>query len=549
MTQPGRLLALILALLAAPAAAIAQKAESDAYTLKVALQGVAIGDEVVVVNKTPSGWSVSSSSRLGPPLSFELRNGDLRYSADWTPVSMTLEGSVRNEMLNISTTINGLSATSEVVQGSARSTKTDQLSPKSFLLPNNVYGAYVAVGRALVGATAGTSFRAYVAPQAEVGITVESVAEERLQTADRAFTASRVRLVIANPSGPLPIDVWIEEDGRLVRIAIPSAQLEAVREDIASSGTRQMTYYREGDEDVRIAANGFNLAATISRPKNPSTPKVPAVVLIAGSGPMGRDEVVAGIPIFGQLAGQLADAGYFVVRYDKRGVGQSGGRTESVTLNDYAEDAKAVLKFLDRRKDIDDKRIFVVGHSEGGWVAMLVAAQDDRVAGVALCATPSETGAALVLEQQQAALATMTLGYAEREEKLALQRRINEAVVTGQGWEAVTSDLRRQADTAWFRSFLMFDARTQMPKIDVPVLVVQGEKDQQVVARHGTALAALAKARKKDRGATLATIPGVNHLFVPATTGAVSEYAMLPKKEITPEWSKALVTWMSGIRR
>ena len=96
-------------------------------------------------------------------------------------------------------------------------------------------------------------------------------------------------------------------------------------------------------------------------------------MLIAGCGPLDRDETAYGIPIFAQLANALADAGFAVVRYDKRGVGQSGGRSEFATLNDYAEDVVAVIKFLEKRKDIDPKRIALVGHSEGAAVALLAA--------------------------------------------------------------------------------------------------------------------------------------------------------------------------------
>jgi hypothetical protein len=352
---------------------------------------------------------------------------------------------------------------------------------------------------------------------------------------------------MANPGGPLSVDLWSEPDGRLVRISIPAAQLDVVREDVASSAARQLTFYREGDEDVRIAANGFNLAATISRPKNPATPKVPAVVLVAGSGPVGRDEVVAGIPIFGQLASQLADAGYLVVRYDKRGVGQSGGRVEAVTLQDYADDVRAVLKFVDSRKDVDDKRIFLVGHSEGGWVSMLAAAADDRVAGIAPCGVPSGTGADLVVEQQRAALESLTLTYAEREEKLALQRRINQAVVTGQGWEAVTSDLRRQADTPWFRGFLMFDPAVQMPRVKVPVLVVQGERDRQVVASHGqNSRRSPRRAQEGPRGHRGRDCRSESSVRAGGNRRGGGHDAA--DREITPEWSKALVAWMAGIR-
>ena len=90
------------------------------------------------------------------------------------------------------------------------------------------------------------------------------------------------------------------------------------------------------------------------------------MILIGGSGPTDRDETVAGIPVFGHIARDLVAAGFVVVRYDKRGVGQSGGRAESVTIADYAEDARQVLLWLEKQKDIDKERIALVGHSEGG---------------------------------------------------------------------------------------------------------------------------------------------------------------------------------------
>ena len=80
-----------------------------------------------------------------------------------------------------------------------------------------------------------------------------------------------------------------------------------------------------------------------------------------------------GIPTLAQLAGAIADAGFLAVRYDKRGFGQSGGRSESATIQDFAEDVRAVVRWLEKRKDVDPKRIAVVGHSEGAWVALLAA--------------------------------------------------------------------------------------------------------------------------------------------------------------------------------
>ena len=100
-----------------------------------------------------------------------------------------------------------------------------------------------------------------------------------------------------------------------------------------------------------------------------------AVVLLSGSGAGDRDGIAAGVPTLGQLAGALADAGLLVLRYDKRGYGQTGGRAESATLGDLAEDVRVVVRYMSRRKDVDPKRIAVVGHSEGAWVGLQAAAR------------------------------------------------------------------------------------------------------------------------------------------------------------------------------
>ena len=140
---------------------------------------------------------------------------------------------------------------------------------------------------------------------------------------------------------------------------------------------------RRGGEDSRATAS--RSPARSRQPAQASAARLPAVVLVGGSGPTDRDGIAYGIPILGQIAGALADAGYIVVRYDKRGIGQSGGRAESASLADYAEDLRAAVKMLADRKDVDPKRIAVVGHSEGGDVALMAAAKDKRIARASAC--------------------------------------------------------------------------------------------------------------------------------------------------------------------
>jgi pimeloyl-ACP methyl ester carboxylesterase len=301
---------------------------------------------------------------------------------------------------------------------------------------------------------------------------------------------------------------------------------------------------RPNDENIHIAANGFSLTGTLSKPANGSG-QLPAVILIGGSGPTDRDENLFGIPIFGQIANALADAGFLVLRYDKRGVGQSGGRTESARLEHFADDARAAVKALSDRKDVDRKRIALVGHGEGGWIAMM-AAKDHRVAAVALMSTVSVTGQELNLYQVSHGLERSTRSDAERQSTIELQKKIQQAVVTGRGWERinVSEAIRHQADTPYFQSFLTLDPAKLMKDVSQPLLIVEGERDTQVPPSNADRLETLAKARKKTAPVRVVKIPAINHLLVPATTGELDEYGRLTDRHVSPAVTTALIGWL-----
>jgi hypothetical protein len=299
------------------------------------------------------------------------------------------------------------------------------------------------------------------------------------------------------------------------------------------------------DETVTIPGLGFNIAGTITKPAG--TAPAPALILIAGSGPTDRDETVAGIPIFGQVARELAAAGLLVVRYDKRGVGQSGGRAESVTIADYAEDARSVLLWLEKRKDVNKDRIGLVGHSEGALVAMLLAGRErGRVGAIALLAGPSTDGATVVLEQQKLLLSKMAIDDEQRAERVALQQKINTAVIKGTGWDDIPEAARRVADTSWFFSFLTFNPQRAMNDTRQPVLIVQGELDTQVQPYHADKLADIARARRSKAAVEVVKVPGINHLLVAAKTGDVSEYSSLgPNAQVSTQVTSAIAAFMT----
>ncbi len=551
MIRPQRTLgALVLvAAIAAPLSAQpapAPAAPTEAASYIVFLGANPVGREDVTVAQLPDGWAIRGTSRQGVPIDVVTDRASVEYDAEWRPTRLSMEGSIRGTAVRLETTFAGGRATNAITTGESTTEKVDEVSADTLVLPNTFFGAYAALSRRLVGATVGTELRGYIAPQAELPMRVTALTPERIETPQRAINATRYSLVIDNPAGELAVSVWADEDGRLLRLSVPSQGLELAREDIASAATRTASFSIDGDEAIRIPGNGFNLAGTLTRPPGPVRP-LPAVILVGGSGPTDRDGFVAGIPILGQMARALVDAGFVVVRYDKRGVGQSGGRADSATLADYAEDVRAIVQYLDRqrRRDVDRRRIAVVGHSEGAWVSMLAAARDRRIAALALVAAPSFTGAELVLEQQAHLLAQAKTPDADVQAKVALQKQIHAAVLEGGSWEGVPDELRDQADNAWFQSLLAFDPARVMRDVRQPIFILQGQLDTQVKPYHAERLAELARARRRDGGVDVLLVPGVNHLLVPAATGEVSEYATLAGRDVANAVTSPLGLWLT----
>lgn len=527
--------------------ASAQSSPESAFTIYV--RGAVVGNETVTVTESPDGYTVTSTGRIGAPIDLLIRQFRARYDRNWRPLDLTIDATLRGQPSFLSTTIAGTTASSEIAgaPGTERTRRTDTIAADAVLMPNPFIAPYETIAARVRTAPEGTTLSLYQPGQGSFSAIVGPSAPERLQTVDRLIEARRTVLTFQVESQPpTEGEVWADEKGRLLRIRIPAQGLEVARLDMSAVSTRRLTMTRPNDEDVRIEANGFVLSGTLSKPADAKGP-FPSVILVAGSGPTDRDETVAGIPIFGHIAHALADAGFMVLRYDKRGVGQSGGRVESATLADYAEDVRAAIRMLADRKDVDKRRIALVGHSEGGSLAMIVAAKERRVAAVALLATVGTTGADLNIYQVTHAVERSNRPESERQNTIQLQRQIQQAVLTGRGWDtlALPDGVRRQADTPYFQSFLAFDPAKLMKDVDQPILVVQGALDTQVPPDNADRLEVLAKARKKNAGVEVVKVPGINHLLVPARTGEVEEYARLGDVKVSPEVTNALSAWLT----
>jgi hypothetical protein len=516
-------------------------------------QGSPVGVEQVTVERTPQGITISGTERFGPPLSILIRRAEARYTADWRPLEFVVEGSVRDQLIAVRTTVSGSTATSQFTQGGLPTQRTDQIAPDAVFLPNLFFGAYEALAARLPGTKVGDQLAAFVPPQTTATLTVSRITDDRVRTQSQLLQFRRYEVDLVAAKNSAHIEVWADDSGRMLRLTVLEQAFDVVRADIASITSRREQASRPNDQAVTIPAYGFGLMGTLSKPASTPSPayRFPAIVLVGGSEPIDREESVAGVPVFGQLASALAEAGFIVVRYDKRGVGQSGGRADTANLSDYAEDAGAAVEFLRRRKDVDPARIAMLGYGEGGAVAAVAASRSNKIAALVFLAAPGVTGGALALEQQTLMLARLNTPEAERNAKLQLQQKLHLALITGTGLESVPADLLRRADTPWFRSFLVYDPARVVKSLEQPILIVHGDLDREILPANADKLADIAKARRGPAGAAVALvkIPGVNHLLVPAQTGETEEYGKLADRAISPRVAPAIGSWLQAVMK
>jgi pimeloyl-ACP methyl ester carboxylesterase len=516
----------------------------------VTFRGVRIGSEIVTVTRESGAFTISARGSIGAPIDLVTNTFQMVYSTDWQPRSLKIEAALRGQTLNVQTTFGLTTAISDVMQGASKGSVSHDITPRSVVLPPSYIGAYEVLAARLPGFRAGASFPVYVAPEGEISATLNRITPRRITSPDHVTDVKEYDLTLMRPTAPMSVVIWVDDRNRLAKVVFGDQGYAAIREDISTVMSREEKIHNPGDSDAFIPAAGFLLASTITQPDKPQ-PKMPTVILVGSQGRQDRDETLYGVSIFGQLAGKLADAGYLVVRFDKRGVGQSGGRPEHAGIAEYSDDVAAIVTWLHKRKDVDVNRVFVVTYSDASAIGLTLAGAGNGVRGVALVSAPGVTGRETVLAQQQALLTRLGGSVADREARMVLQQRIIDASITGKGWDALPADIRRQADTEWFRTWLLFDPAVAMKKVDQPLLIVQGALDRETPVANADKLEQLGRARKGAPGAATqkVVVPGVNHLLLPAKTGEPDEYDSLPTQTIAPEVVTAIVTWLNQIKK
>ncbi|HDQ46283.1 MAG TPA: alpha/beta hydrolase [bacterium] len=325
--------------------------------------------------------------------------------------------------------------------------------------------------------------------------------------------------------------------------------------------------YREEEVSFANPKAGILLAGTFTVPSGKGP--FPAVVLISGSGPQDRDETVFGHRPFLVLSDDLTRRGFAVLRYDDRGVGQSSGIFDKATSRDFADDAAAAVDFLKTRKEVRKKKIGLIGHSEGGLIATMLAAESKDIALVVLMAGPGVPGDEL-LHRQSALIALAAGATGEEVRKEETRRRaLFEVLKSVQDSAAVEERMRailaaemdsaliqdsqaaeatinrpvRMMNTLWFKYFLTYDPRPDLKKVRCPVLALVGEKDLQVCPRQNLPEIEAALRAGRNRDFTVRELPGLNHLFQTSETGVPADYGKI-EETISPAALRLIGDWM-----
>lgn len=511
------------------------------------VRGVRIGTESVTVLDTDDGYLIRASTRLSPPVDITTSRFELAYDENWHPRRISVEGMFRGSLFTLSSVMGPNGAASTLLLGGQQSSATQSVPADAIMLPDNFFAPYEALAARLAPLAAGDTLPIFVVPEALATATVDRIGERQLSTPGGVVNIREYDLTMRLPAGPLQFNVWVDGNQRLARVLVPSSSIVAVRSDISSVLSREIVVTNPTDETLFIPASGFSLGATITPPTDGNTEARP-VILVAGFGDEDRERQIGGVPIYGHLAGQLAEAGFFVVRYDRRGLGQSGGRTESATLEDLADDVREIVRWLRRRDDVNADRVALVAHGQSSAVALIATEREGRIKALGLLAAPAGSGVEVTLAQQRRELAAMPIEESDRQQRIALQRGIIDAVLTGNGWENLPAALRRQADTPLFRSWLQFSTAEIVEDIDEPMLILRGAIDAEVIESDADRLAQLSADR--DRAVTFTrrvTIPGVNHLLTPASTGSPAEYGVLPDPNVSPLVGSAIAEWLNQV--
>ncbi len=302
------------------------------------------------------------------------------------------------------------------------------------------------------------------------------------------------------------------------------------------------------EESVSFTNAGYTFNGILTLPEN-YTKDTPVVLMVTGSGQQNRDEELFEHKPFAVIADALARQGIASLRYDDRGWGDASVKFMNFTTDDFRQDAAAALPLLRKRFN----KVGILGHSEGGTIAMMLAAEGKTDFIVSLAGMAISGKETLVMQNRQAmsvlglpkeTVDTYCNSISKALDEIASGKKASEINIDGmpEALKPITIKSLQQADTPYIRHFLNIDVSELLSKIKCPVLALNGTKDTQVDCTANTI--------QLERGLTnckhtIKKVDGVNHLFQHCTTGNVIEYQQI-EETIAPEVLQTITGWINS---
>ncbi len=318
--------------------------------------------------------------------------------------------------------------------------------------------------------------------------------------------------------------------------------------------------------------DSITLAGTFTYPRTGRN--FPVAILISGSGPQNRNSEIFGHKSFWVLADYLTNQGIAVLRYDDRGVGESTGNFSKATSVDFAEDVVAAIAYLKSRKEINLNKIGLIGHSEGGIIAPMVASENKNVAFVVSMAGVMLPGSELLLLQKELQLQSMGSSEVfiskEIEFDKGIMKLINASASDSlkRNLEKYTSEYFKKNpkfasdhgmtetyyktlivesySSPWLSNFIKYDPKNALESLECPLFALNGEKDLQVPAKENLEVLEHISTIDSSKNFTLKSYPGLNHLFQECKTGTLMEYGQI-EQTLSPQVLQDIAEWIDNL--
>jgi len=331
--------------------------------------------------------------------------------------------------------------------------------------------------------------------------------------------------------------------------------------------SREVVLQRKDKEGHNVVLTG-----TLTLPLSVNTQekiKYPAVLLVSGSGQQNRDEEICNHKPFLVIADYFAQQGIAVLRYDDRGTGHSVGEVATATTLDFADDAEALFNYLRKQPNIDSKRVGILGHSEGGMIAPMIASRNHKVAFVIMMAGPGCSGGDILLQQNKALFKTQRVTDSLIDRRIQCMKDFFGAMDTlvpsnyflpfthiiATHTEGLTPEQidtiglhkkdaynwAQQMQMPWMRTFIKLDPANYLPRVKCPILALNGSRDLQVLATPN--LEAIQRLASHSAKLQIKQIPNLNHLFQHCNTGLTKEYIYI-EETLAPEALQTMTDWI-----